>query len=110
MRLLEIKPDGTEVWFKHDPIEKKNVLHYKHPDLEPVLDYCKALRLATEYSKKGIKQSWWHYRFVPNIVILKLRTEYGLDYYDENHRKRCNEVLDRDFPYLKVTEGTNGLK
>lgn len=104
MRLLEIKPDGTEVWFEHDSIEKKNRIHYKHPDLEPVLDYTHALRMASEYTRNGIKREWWHYAHIPNMVILKLRHEYGLDIYNKNHNKRIFEVLNRDFAYLKVTE------
>lgn len=104
-RLLEIKPDGTEVWFEHDPIEKKNRIQYKHPDLEAVLDYTKALRLASEYSKEGIKKNFWHYCHIPNIVLLKLRFEYGIDPWDKNNQKRVFEIINRDFPYLKVTEG-----
>jgi hypothetical protein len=104
-RLLEIKPDGTEVWFEHDSIEKKNRIHYKNPDVEPVLEYCKALRLAAEYSKKGIKKSWWHYVFVPDWLLLKFRFEYGIDPWDKNNKKRCFEIINRDFPYLKLTEG-----
>jgi hypothetical protein len=105
MRLLEIKQDGTEVWFEHDPIEKKNRILYKNPDVEPVLEYCKALRLATEYSKKGIKRDWWHYAHIPNWLLMKLRFEYGLDPWDKNNRKRVFEIINRDFPALKVTEG-----
>lgn len=105
MRLLEIKPDGTEVWFEHDPIAKKNTIHYKHHDLEPTLEYTKALRLAAEYSKKGIKKDWWHYCHIPIIVIMELRTKYGLDIYNKNHQKRIFEVINRDYPYLKVTDG-----
>lgn len=109
-RLLEIKPDGTEVWFEHDSIEKKNRIHYKNPDLEPVLDYTKALRLASEYSKDGIKKEWWHYCHIPNMVLLKLRFEYGLNWMDKNHAKRIGEVINRDFAYLKVTEKNHTFK
>jgi hypothetical protein len=104
-RLLEIKPDGTEVWFHHDPIAKTNTIEYKQADLEPVLDWTRALRLASEYSKKGIKRDWWHYCHIPNIIVLKLKTEYGLDVYNKNHQKRVFEVINRDFPYLKATDG-----
>lgn len=104
MRLLSVSPDGLEKWFVHDPIEKTNTIIYKQPDLEPVLEYTKALRLAQEYTKQGIKREWWHYAHIPNIVLMKLRTEYGLDYWNDNHKKRIFEVLERDFPYLKVTE------
>ena len=104
MRLLEIKPDGTEVWFHHDPIEKKNTIQYKHHDLEPTLEYAKALRLASEYTRNGIKRDWWHYCHIPVIVIMELRMKYGLDVYNKNHQKRVFEVINRDYPYLKVTE------
>ena len=104
MRLLEIKPDGTEVWFKHDPIEKKNIIHYKNPDVEPVLDYAKALRLSAEYTKKGIKRSWMHYCHMPTWLMVKLRFEYGVDPWDPNNKKRVFQIINRDFPALKVTE------
>lgn len=104
-RLLSIDPDGTEKWFVHDPIAKTNTIHYEHHDLEPILDYAHALRMATDYSKKGIKRGWWHYAHIPNIIIAKLRFEYGLNVWDNNHKKRIFEVLNRDFPKLKLTEG-----
>ncbi len=104
-RLLDVKLDGTKVWFEHDSIEKKNHIHYEHPDVEPILEYTKALRLASEYSKEGIKKEWWHYMHIPDIVICKLRFEHGLDVWNKNHQKRIFEVINRDFAYLKVTEG-----
>ncbi len=104
-RLLEIRPDGTEKWFVHDPIAKTNTIIYENHDLEPVLDYTHALRQAAEYSRKGIKKGWWHYLHLPNIIIAKLRFEYGLDVWNENHKQRIFEVINRDFAYLKVTEG-----
>jgi hypothetical protein len=104
MRLLDIKPDGTEVWFEYDPIEKKKVIHYKNRDVEPVLDYCAALRQASEYTQNGIKRSWFHYFHMPDWFALKLRYEYGIDPWDQNNRKRIFEIVNRDFPKLKVTE------
>ena len=104
MRLLEIKPDGTEVWFEHDRIAKKNVIHYKNPDVEPVLDYAKALRMSSEYTRKGIKRSWMHYCHMPTWLMMKLRFEYGVDPWDPNNKKRVFQIINRDFPALKVTE------
>ena len=104
-RLLEITESGLEKWFHYDPIEKKSTVEYKQPDLEPVLEWTKALRLASEYSKQGIKKEWWHYMHIPDIVICKLRFEHGLDVWNKDHQKRIFEVINRDFPYLKVTEG-----
>ena len=104
MRLLEIKPDGTEVWFKHDPIEKKNTIHYKNPDVEPILEWTKALRLATEYTKKGIKRSWMHYCHMPTWLMAKLHFEHKIDPWDPNNKKRIFQIIETDYPYLKVTD------
>lgn len=109
-RLLDIKPDGTEVWFEHDPITKTNTKYYKYPDLEIVTDYCKALRLSSEYSKRGIKKSWWHYSFIPDSIILKLRMEHKLDIYNKDHAAAIGRIIERDYPYLKVTEGFHKFK
>lgn len=103
-RLLDIKPDGTEVWFEHDPIAKTNTKFYKNPDVEPVLDYCKALRHAAEYTQRGIKREWWHYFHMPDWLALKIKFEYGVDPWDMNNRKRVFEIVNRDFPALKTTE------
>lgn len=110
MRLMEIRADGTEVWFKHDPIAKKNTIFYKQPDVEPVLDYCNALRQASEYTKKGIKRSWWHYFHMPPWLLLKLKFEYGVDPWDPNNKKRVFEIMNRDFPKFKVTDGKHAPK
>ena len=104
MRLLEIKPDGTEVWFKHDPIEKKNTISYKHPDVEPILEWTKALRLASEYTKKGIKRSWWHYFHMPAWLQVKLKFDHGVDPWDPNNKKKVFQVVEEHYPWLKVTE------
>ena len=103
-RLMEIKEDGTEVWFHHDPIAKKNTIEYKQPNVEPVLEWAKALRLSSEYTKKGIKRSWMHYAHMPTWLQVKLRFEYGVDPWDPNNKKRVLQIINRDFPALKVTE------
>lgn len=104
LRLLDVGPDGLEKWFEYDPITKTKTIHYKQPDIEPVLEYTNALRKCSEYSREGIKKGWWHYAHIPNIVIIKLRTEYGLNIWNRNHEKRIWQVINSDFPYLKVTE------
>ena len=103
-RLLDIRPDGTEVWFEHDARDKKNIIHYNNPDVEPILNYTEALRLSAEYTKRGIKKSWFHYFHMPSWFEVKLRFEHGLDPYNPNHRKRIFEIVNRDYPKLKVTE------
>jgi hypothetical protein len=105
-KFVELDDRGVETW--EDSYEGKLQVHYRQ-DVEPVLDYCKALRNdgMTDY---GIKQDMWHYAHLPPVIILKLRFEYGIDVFNRNHFKRAFEIVNRDFPYLKTTEKHHELK
>ena len=73
-------------------------------DVEPLLDLNK--RLANEGAcDGGVKGELFWWATVPNIVKLKLRQEYGLNFYtsDKAEQKRIREVIARDFPYCKTT-------
>lgn len=73
-------------------------------DVEPLLDMNK--RLANEgICDKGIKGEYFWWATVPNVVKLKLKHEYGLDFYspDQTMQKRIRQVINRDFPYCKTT-------
>jgi hypothetical protein len=76
--------------------------HYRQ-DVEPVLDRAKALR-NDGLADKGIKNDFWHYGYLPAVVILELRAKYGLNVFDKNHVKRVFEVVNRDYPHLKTTD------
>jgi hypothetical protein len=78
-------------------------------DVEPVLEYAKALANHDEVSRRGIKESWWLYAKIPPIVMLQLRAK-GIDVFDKNDEKRVFAELNTNYAYLKTTSGNHGGK
>lgn len=78
-------------------------------DVEPVLDYTKAMANDGAVSQKGIKDSWWLYAKIPPIVILQLRAK-GINVFNRDDQKRMFEELNTHYPHLKCTTGTHGGK
>lgn len=73
-------------------------------DVEPLLDLNR--RLANEGAcDGGVKGEFFWYATVPNVVKLKLKAEYGLNFYtqDKTEQRRIRQVIERDFPYCKTT-------
>ena len=77
-------------------------IHYQQ-DVEPTIDYAKALR-NDSLTDSGIKRDMWHYASIPPVVIMKMRFEYGVDVFNRNHQKRLFELLNSEFKYLKTTD------
>jgi hypothetical protein len=78
-------------------------------DVEPVLDYTKAMANDGDVSKRGIKDSWWLYAKLPPIVILQLRAK-GINVYDRNDQQRMFAEINTNYPHLKCTTGNYGKK
>ena len=55
-------------------------------DINPIIESNLATRNhgvggamgLNDYSRQGIKKGWWHVAQIPNSVIMKWRTEYGV--------------------------------
>lgn len=83
-------------------------IHYRQ-DVEPTLDYAKALR-NDSLTDSGIKRDMWHYASIPPVVIMKLRFEYGVDVFNRNHYPKLFQLLNTEFKYLKTTELQHTVK
>lgn len=83
-------------------------VHYRQ-DVEPVLEYTKTLRNegATD---SGIKREMWHYATIPPVVIYEMRFKHGVDIFNKNDTKRVYELINREYPHLKVTEKMHWVK
>ena len=89
---FEMNPDGTII------------VGSEVQDLSPILEMNKALQKNEDYSKQGIKDSWWHYATIPMIVIEKWKNELGIDVFNKDHAKRVKKLLnDPEYRYLKTT-------
>lgn len=76
-------------------------------DVAPSLDHTASLRNNDEYSKAGIRDSWWHCAHIPEIVILKMLKEDGFNVL-ASHPREIAKFLRRNkekYGYLMTTRG-----
>lgn len=91
-----------------DMYEGHMQIHYRQ-DVEPLLEYTKFLRNegATD---SGIKNDFWHYAQIPQVVILEMRFKHGVDIFNKNDTKRVFELINREYPHLKTTNKMHWAK
>lgn len=109
-RLIDKDPfTGIETWHEYDHAEKKTKIYYVPTrDLDPALDYCKALANDEEHTKHGFKEDWWHYGFVPDSVRLKWFVEEGIPFSDaQAYNRKLNQP---EYKYLKTTAKHHGAR
>lgn len=107
MKKLDSK-NGLEQDFHYDPATGNSTVH-TYQDVEPYLEIAKAAR-NSDYSKEGIKQDWWHLAFIPDVIILKMWNEDGVNIYDQNDWPKLGELLEGKYAYFKMTDGHHKLK
>lgn len=101
-KLLEYD-DFTGITSTFEQEESTGIVHVSQSaDVEGALEYTKALRNDEDYSKRGIKNEFWHYAHVPNIVLEQM-IKRGLNPYGPGMTKEIMKIIDRDYPHLKVT-------
>ena len=76
-------------------------------NVEPVLDFAKAMSNEVGMNREGMKKGWWLYAKLPPIVILQLRAK-GINVFDKNDEKRMFEEINSHYPHLKCTTGMQG--
>lgn len=97
---------GVETW--EDMNDGHLQIHYRQ-DVAPILDYTKTLR-NDGLTDHGIKNDLWHYAQIPPVVILEMRFKHGVNVFDKNDLKRVFELINREYPYLKVTEKNHWVR
>ena len=94
---------GVTTTFDYDHSTDKTIIGYEQ-DVSLLLDANKALQNDEEYSKKGIKDGWWHYAKIPMIVIEKWLNEHGVDAFNKDHQKAVYRLLNQpEYRYIKTT-------
>ncbi|TXH47354.1 MAG: hypothetical protein E6Q97_27400 [Desulfurellales bacterium] len=86
-RLIDYDADTlTAVWHDYDESEDKTYI-YEEQHVAPILEINNIAQNhdgghgkgLNEYSRQGIKNSWWHVARIPNSVILHWRKQYGVN-------------------------------
>jgi hypothetical protein len=106
-RILDYDPEThTTQYHSYDSATDTTVIETVQ-DVQPYLEHNRNLRNNEDYSAKGIKNEFWHYASIPNVVIEKILMEYGVNVYsqDPEERSKVIKIINSDFPYLKVTTG-----
>ena len=93
---------GVKTLFDYDPIRDQVFLTYEQ-DVTKFLDQMKAVRDNPEVSAKGIKEDWWHYCSIPEVVEMELMKK-GLSLHNKDHMKSILKEINTNYPYLKATE------
>ena len=79
----------------------RNVVKYEQ-DVEKHFDFAAELR-TTDRWKQGVKESFAHAAFVPDIVILDMLTRFGVNFYDKDQSKRVLQLIETEYPKCKTT-------
>ena len=93
---------GLQTTFDYDPISDKVSLTYEQ-DVTGFLDRMKDIRNTPEISAKGIKEEWWHYASIPQVVEIELMRK-GLFLHNKDHFKAILKEINTNYPWLKATD------
>lgn len=95
---------GITTSVDYNSVTDTTAVIHEFDDLSAVLDQNKALANDTEYTKKGIKNGFWHYAFLPNAIIHKWMIEDGINVYRKEDEKKVFQKLNSpEYRYLKTT-------
>lgn len=110
MRLLDDK-GGMRTYFDYDHAAQETRI-VRVQDVEPILERNKSLANDSDYSRQGIREDWWHYATIPNVV-LEMWYAQGLvkspTLTDPEDAGRVQKLLrDPQWRYLKTVSGKTG--
>jgi hypothetical protein len=106
-RVLDYDPfTGITTYFDYIPKEDRTII-FREQDVQPILEANKVLQNDTDITKQGIKDSWWRYAQIPNVIAEKWINEHGVNIFDKNTWGRNGAVWrllnDPQYRYLKTT-------
>lgn len=99
---------GLSTWLEFDELQPtKFHIHYTQ-DVGRALEANKEAYNDDEAKKHGIKNGWWHVAHIPDVVVLKWRSE-GIDVFNKDHTNKIKQKLaDPEYRYLRTSPGEIG--
>lgn len=106
-RILDYDPfSGITTTFDYEH-DTDTAIVARSQDVSLILDANKVLQNNDEVTKKGIKNDWWHYAQIPNIVMEIWLTKHGVDAMKKENWEKGGGVWkllnDPEYRYLKTT-------
>ena len=108
-RLIDRNPlTGEEVWYQFDPSTEQATITHEQ-SVAGMIDKNITAANDEDKTRRGIKNDWWKYASVPNVVQIEWRQKYGVDMFNRDHQKAVFKLLNSpDYRYLKCTTKTHG--
>lgn len=105
-RFVEYDPSrGMAIY--EDMYDNHLQVHYEE-DVEPLLELAKYERNNGLADRP--KEDMQLYARIPAVIIYKLKNEYGVDIFEKDHFKKALDIINRDFPYLRVTNKWHAVR
>ncbi len=108
-RLIDRNPvTGETVWYEFNHADESATITHEQ-DVQLLLDRNRASAADDDKTKRGIKNDWWKYASVPNVVQVEWRQKYGVDMFNRDHQKAVFKLLNSpDYAFLKTTTKHHG--
>lgn len=101
-------------WQEYDPVTglreiteyrdgEDTMVVYKEQHVQALLDRNASMRAAGA-TDNGIKKGFWWYCSIPVTTQYELLSKYGLNIHNKNHTDAIFDIINRDYPALKVTD------
>ena len=103
-RLIDRNPiTGESVWYEFNHAEESATITHEQ-DVKALLDRNIEAANDDDKTKRGIKNDWWKYASVPNVVQVEWKQKYGVDMFNRDHQKAVFKLLNSpDYAYLRCT-------
>lgn len=79
-----------------------NATIFTTEDVEPLLKHAATIR-NNNLADDGIKESWFHYAYLPLSIMLKMKFEKGINAFDPREQDRVIKEINENYPHLKTT-------
>lgn len=101
-RLMDVDPvTGLATYHDYDSLNARNVITYEQ-DASAHIDFAESLANDDSYTRKGLKADMVHYAHIPDIVLLKMKFEDGVDPFDPNNGRRVFDLINSKYKRLKT--------
>lgn len=103
-RLIDRDPlTGEAVYYTYRASDDSATITHEQ-DVESLIDTNIAWANDDGKTTRGIRNDWWKYASIPNIVWLKWKQEKGIDIFDKSNGRELFKLLnDPEYKYLKTT-------
>lgn len=105
MEKIDVKYDPLTGTYTTTTVDEEGKMHvHKAADLEPVVNYTRALQNADEYKRNGIKNNLMHVAHIPEVLEVKL-LQHGVDVNRDSVRTIVAKIKELGMEHFLVMRG-----